>query len=98
MVISGLTSSKYRDIGENYLNWTHLRPNRRLSHCSTWYSMPVCDVRVVPTISRMLRAVAADVMIFLYAGWWLWARLCCTWKLPNLSWRPVNALWEHNSA
>jgi len=31
MVVSSLTSSKYLDIGENYLNTTHLRPNSRLS-------------------------------------------------------------------
>jgi len=31
MVVSNLTSSKYCDIGENRLNWTHLRPNSRLS-------------------------------------------------------------------
>jgi len=31
MVVSNLTSSKYWDIGENCLNWTHLRPNSRLS-------------------------------------------------------------------
>ena len=31
MVVSNLTSSMYWDIGENYLSWTHLRPNSRLS-------------------------------------------------------------------
>jgi len=31
MVVSSLTSSKYWDIGENHLNWTHLRHNSRLS-------------------------------------------------------------------
>jgi len=31
MVVSSLTSSKYGDICENHLHWTHLRPNRRLS-------------------------------------------------------------------
>jgi len=30
MVVSNLTSSKYCDIGENHLNWTHWRPNCRL--------------------------------------------------------------------
>jgi len=31
MVVSGLTSSEFRDIGENRLNWMHLRPNSKLS-------------------------------------------------------------------
>jgi len=31
MFVSSLTSSKYWDIGENYFNWTHSRPNSRLS-------------------------------------------------------------------
>jgi len=30
MVVSSLTSSKYWNIGENHLNWTHLWPNSRL--------------------------------------------------------------------
>jgi len=33
----------------------------------------------------MLHAVAAGVMIILHARWWPWTRLCCVWKLPNLS-------------
>jgi len=47
--------------------------------------MPVCDAIIVSTISRMLYAVAAVVMIILYAHWWPWTRLCCVWKLLNLS-------------
>jgi len=27
------------------------------------------------------------VMVILYVRWWSRARLCCDWKLPNLSWR-----------
>jgi len=33
----------------------------------------------------MLHAVATIVMIITYSRWWLWARLCCVWKLPNFS-------------
>ena len=43
----------------------------------------VCDAIIVSTISRMMHAVAA-VIIILYSRWWFWARLCCAWKLPNL--------------
>ena len=60
--------------------------------CSTWCAMPVCDVRIVPTISRLLRAVAAVVVIIPNVRCWSWARMCCVWKLPNLSYRPVRAL------
>jgi len=45
----------------------------------------VCDVTIVSTINEMFRAVAAVVMIILYARWWSRARLCCVWKLSNLS-------------
>jgi len=38
MVVSSLTSSKYWGIGENYLNRTHLRPNRRLSQKQNQFS------------------------------------------------------------
>jgi len=47
--------------------------------------MPVCDVIIVYTISQMLRAVAAVVMITLDVRWWSWARMCCAWKASNLS-------------
>jgi len=47
--------------------------------CSTRHAMPVCDVRIVPSISRMLRAV-----VVVNVRWWLWARLCCAWKQPIL--------------
>ena len=33
----------------------------------------------------MLRELAAVVMTILYDRWWWWTRLCCAWKLPNLS-------------
>jgi len=49
------------------------------------YAMPVCDVIITSLISRMLHAVAAVVMTILFARRWLWAHLCCVWKLPNLS-------------
>jgi len=59
---------------------------------SSQYAMPVCDVIMISTISRMVHAVAADVMIILYVRWWLWARLHCVWKLPNLSKRSFSEL------
>jgi len=37
----------------------------------------MCDAIIVSTISRMLHAVEAVVIIILYARWWSWARLCC---------------------
>ena len=40
--------------------------------CSSQYAVPVCDVTIIYTISRMLHVVAAVVMIFLYARWWSW--------------------------
>ena len=49
-----------------------------------------------PCCNQMLRAVAADVIVILNVRWWSWARLYCVWKVSNLSWRPVNALLEHN--
>jgi len=54
--------------------------------------MAVCDLRTVSTISRMLHAGAAISTIILNVHWWSRARLCCIWKLPNLSWRPVSEL------
>jgi len=39
--------------------------------------MPLCDVIIVSTISQMLRAVAAIVIIILNVHRWLWALLCC---------------------
>jgi len=45
----------------------------------------VCDVIIVCTMSRMLRAVAAVVIILLNVCLWSSARLCCVWMLPNLS-------------
>jgi len=54
--------------------------------------MHVREVIIVSTISWMLRAVAAIVIIIQCVRWWSWARLCCVWKLPNLSYRPVSAL------
>jgi len=33
----------------------------------------------------MFRAVVAVVIAMLNVRWWSWARLCCAWKLPNLS-------------
>jgi len=55
MVVSSLTSSKYLDIGENYLNTTHLRPNSRLSHKKNEFS----DVftMVQKTSNRRIQAV-----------------------------------------
>ena len=44
-----------------------------------------CDAIIVSAISWMLHAVAAVVIIILNARWWSWARLCCVWKLLNLS-------------
>jgi len=40
----------------------------------------------------MLRAVATAVIIILNVRWWSWAHLCCTWKLPNVSYR---VHWMH---
>jgi len=53
--------------------------------CSTWHAMPMCGAIIVSTISRMLRAVAAVVIVILNVRWWSWARMFCFWKLPNLS-------------
>jgi len=39
----------------------------------------------------MLRSVVTDVII-LNVRRWSWARLCCVWKLSNLSERPISAL------
>ena len=39
--------------------------------------MPMCDVIIVSTISRMLRSFAAVVITILYVRWSSWARLCC---------------------
>jgi len=46
--------------------------------------MFVCDAIIIPTISRMLHAVAVAVVIILNVRWWSWAHMCCIWKLPNL--------------
>jgi len=55
VLVFRLTSSKCWDVGENHLNWTHLRPNSRLSQKQKnllvyvhWYS------RLVTAISRQL--------------------------------------------
>jgi len=45
----------------------------------------------------MLRAVAAAVVIILDVRCWSWARMCCVWKLLNLSSRPVSALTSLNN-
>ena len=62
--------------------------------CSTQYAMPMCDIIIFSTISRMLRSDTVVVIIIPYARWWSWARLCCVWKLPILSQRPVIALTQ----
>ena len=59
---------------------------------STYVIPVVCDAIIVSTISRMSHAIAAVVIVILNAGWWSWARLCCVWKLPNLSWRQKSGL------
>ena len=59
---------------------------------SAWYAMPVCDAIIVSTISRMLPAVAAAVIIISNVRCWSWARMCCVRKLPNISWRSGSAL------
>jgi len=41
----------------------------------TWYAMPVCDIIMVSTISRMLCAVVAVVIIILNVRWWLWVEI-----------------------
>ena len=51
--------------------------------------LPVCDVIIVSTISRMLRPLLSK---FHVTHWWSWARLCCVWKLWNIARRPVSAL------
>jgi len=33
----------------------------------------------------MLQAFAVVVTISLNVRWWSWARLCCAWKVSNLS-------------
>jgi len=54
-VVSCLTSSRYWDIGENYLNWTHLRPNSRLSQKQKkfWIHLQFY-IRLVTAISGQL--------------------------------------------
>ena len=37
-------------------------------------ALPVCDALIVSTISRMLHAVTAVVIIILSVRWWSWAR------------------------
>ena len=62
MVISSLTSSKCWDIGENHLNWTHLRPNSRLSQNQNefiylqWYIRLATDLK----LSSILDYLAAN--------------------------------------
>jgi len=38
------------------------------------------------------------VMVILYVRWWSRARLCCDWKLPNLSWRKKSRLRDAKRA
>jgi len=47
----------------------------------------MCDIVIVYTTSRMLCAVTAVVLVIIILNvcWWSWARLCCVWKLTNLS-------------
>jgi len=49
--------------------------------CSTWYAMPPCDAIIVYTISWMLPAVAAAVIITSNVRCWSWVRLCCVWRI-----------------
>jgi len=88
----------------NYAAYNKLRDNALHTHtqhwsidcnrgaAEAWYAMPVCDVTIVSTISRMLHAVAAVIIIILIVRCWSWALLCCVWKLLNLSSRPVSAV------
>ena len=88
---------------KHYTEYNTLRDNALHTHTQhwsmdwnhgavAWYAMPMCDVIIVSTISWMLRLVAAVVVIILNVRCLSWARLCCVWKPPNLSYRPVSAL------
>jgi len=66
MVVSSLTSSKYWDIGENYINWTHLRPNSRLSHKQNKFS----DVfTMVQKTNRHIQAVMNNLKFITQVTW-----------------------------
>jgi len=70
MVLSSLTSSKYWDIGQNDLNWTHLRPNSRLSHKSHKLN-EFCDVftMVQKTSNRHIPAVINNLTFIIQVTW-----------------------------
>jgi len=59
--------------------------NRGSTACLLMINL-ICYARVwriiVSTISWILPAVAAVVIIIQNVRWWSWTRLCCVWKLP----------------
>jgi len=84
--------TEYNTLRDNALHFTRkLNTNQqtetlvRRRAFSVTDAMPVCDAILVPTISPMLRAATAAVIIILNVRCWSWVRMCCVWKLPNLS-------------
>ena len=105
MDVSSLTSSKYWDIGENHLNWTHLRPNSRLSQKQNEFTDAFTMVhevsdRHIQLVMNNLKFIILDYLAAKKSGILDWRRDFCDWSTISLSvWKvmPSRQLTEYNT-
>jgi len=95
MVVSSLTSSKYWDIGENYFNWRHLRPNSRLSLKQNVIIDVVTMVhqtsnRHIQAVMNNLEFISLDYLAVMKSGILDWRRDFCDWSISSHSiWKVI---------
>jgi len=105
MVVSSLTSSKYWDNGENYLNWTRLWPNSRLSQKQNEFIKVFTMVhqtsnRHIQLVVRNLKFTILHNMAANKSGVLVWRRDFCDWSTSNhsiLKVMPSKHLTEYNT-
>ena len=105
MVVCNLTESKYWDIGENYLNWTHLRPNNILSQKQNEFidAFTMVHQSSYCHIQAVMNNLKFIILYYLAAkkSWILdWRIDFCDWfKCRHSIWRiiPSRHLTEYNT-
>ena len=105
MVATSLTSFRYWDIGENRLNWVHLRHNRRFSQkqndfIDVFTMVHHISDRHIQAVMNNLKFIILDYLAAKKSGILDWRRDFCDWSISSHSiWKvmPSKHLTEYNT-
>jgi len=103
MVVSSLMSSKFWDIGENHRNWTHLRPNRRLSQKQNEFVDAFTMVHhtsncYMQAVMNKLKFINLDYVATKKSGILDWRRYFSDWFISKpFIWKVMSSIPGHES-